>query len=116
MKKLSEKQKARLQELTERNETLDQIILQRISDHSQSLPLNLILEARFNELMKKGIALEGEIAYLKESDDYQFVEGQIEVKKQRLDMIKGQLAELQNVGDMLRQYHAFGREFEIVIA
>jgi hypothetical protein len=116
MKKLSEKQKARLQELTERNETLDQIIIQRITDHSQALPLNLILEARFNELMKKGIALEGEIAYLKESDDYQFVEGQIEVKKRRLDMIKGQIAELQNVGDMLAQYHAFGREFEIIIS
>jgi hypothetical protein len=115
MKKLSEKQKARLQELTERNETIDKLIVEKISDHSQALPLNLILEVRFNELMKKGIQLEGEIAYLKESDDYQFVEGQIEVKKRRLDMIKGQLAELQNVGDMLAQYHAYGREFEIVV-
>jgi hypothetical protein len=112
MKKLSEKQKARLQELTERNETLDQIIFERIEDHSQPLPLNLILETRFNELMKKGIALEGEIAYLKDQEELD--EGTLQVKKRRLDKIKGQLAELQNVGDMLAQYHGFGREFEIV--
>ncbi|MBT2654211.1 hypothetical protein J7E81_02995 [Bacillus sp. ISL-18] len=77
--------------------------------------MNLILEARFNELMKKGITLQGEIAYLQEEEDYQFVEGQIEVKKRRLDMIKGQLSELQNVGEMLSKYNAFEREFEILV-
>lgn len=114
MKKLSEKQKARIKELKERNEIVDQIIVDRIQDPIQALPLNLILEARFNAILLKGIDLEGEIAYLKTDDDTMFAEGQIAVKQRRLDRVKGQLSELESVGNMLEQYDAFGREFEIV--
>ncbi|WP_427036554.1 hypothetical protein [Cytobacillus pseudoceanisediminis] len=112
-RKLTESQKRRLHELKERNKTIDNLIIEKIDDHVQPLPLNLILEARFNSVMKKAIYLEGEIAYLKEEDG-QFVEGQIEVKKRRLDIMRGQLHELQNVGEMLNKYDLLGREFEIV--
>lgn len=113
MKILSAKQKARIKELKERNKFINEIVIKKIQDHASPLPLNLILEARFNVLMIKGIELEGEIQYLKESDE-QFVEGQIDVKKRRLDTIRGQIDELNNIGDMLRKYSSIGRTFEIL--
>ncbi|WP_033829025.1 hypothetical protein [Bacillus andreraoultii] len=110
---LSVKQKERIAELKERIDYIDEIVLEKISDHSQPLPLNLILEARFNVLMITGIKLEAELKYLEEQGD-EDLEGVISVKRRRLDMIKGQINELNNVADMLNKYDSVGREFEII--
>jgi hypothetical protein len=110
---LTEKQKERIAELKERTEFIDKIVLKKIGDDTQRLPLNLILEARFNMLMISGIKLEGELKYLEEQDD-EDLEGVISVKKRRLDILKGQINELNNVADMLNKYDSVGREFEII--
>lgn len=114
MKKISERQKRRLQEIKERNEILDKEIIGKIHDTVQALPLNLILEARFNVISRKAIQVEAEIAFLEEDENREAVKPQLEVLKRRLDHIRGQLNELQNVGDMLAKYDHLGRRFEIV--
>lgn len=114
MRTLSEKQKSRLKEINERQEIINKFVIEKIEDPIQPLPLNLLLEARFNRLMKAGIELEGEIKYLEENGESMFSEGKIETKRRRLDSVKGQLNELQNIGDMIREYDALGRSFEVV--
>lgn len=108
--KLSEKQKQRLQELKERNEAINPIVFAAIDNHAQGLPLNLMLEARFNVLMKKAIENEAEIAYYQEKGGH---EGAILIKKRRYDILRGRIQEIKNIGDMLRGYGELGRQVEI---
>lgn len=112
-RKLSEKQKHRLRELKERNEAIAKLVVERIDRPEQALPLNLILESRFNAVMVNGIELEGELAYLRK-DTSEAAEKQTAVTIRRLDIVRGQLNELESVGDMLRKYDEMGRVFEIV--
>lgn len=113
MRKYTDSQKERLQVISERIKKIDDIILDQIVDRTKEIPLNLVLEARFLKLQKKGIELEAGIAYLEEQNEKSSI-NTIEVKKRRLDGVKGQLIELQNVGELLLNYHLFGRKFGIV--
>ncbi|HZW68587.1 MAG TPA: hypothetical protein VFF20_08300 [Pseudogracilibacillus sp.] len=112
MLKLDERQRKRMQELDKRSKDINEVVLERIQDYHAPLPLNLVLEARFNAVQKKGIELEAEIDHIMASEEMD--EGVLKVKTRRLDMIRGQLNELQNIGEMLKQYDMLGREFEIV--
>lgn len=108
--KLSEKQKQRLQELKERNDEINPIVFAAICNHGKNLPLNLILEARFNVLMKVAIETEAEIAYYQDKDGY---EGALEIRKRRYDILRGRLEEIKNTGNMLHAYGELGRQIEI---
>ena len=112
MRKLSENQKRVLRELNERNSYLEGIILERIAEPSQPLPLMLMLETRYNELMKAGIKLEGEVKYIKNNRD-DFSDEMLFIKERRLDMIKGQLNELDNVMELISNFAKVGREFTV---
>lgn len=108
--KLSEKQEKRLQELKERNDEINPIVFAAIDNHGKNLPLNLMLEARFNVLMKLAIETEAEIAYYRDKDGH---ESALEIRKRRYDILRGRLKEIKNIGDMLRGYGELGRQIEI---
>jgi len=112
MRKLTPKQKQRIKEVRERNQYINQIIVEKIEGGVSPLPLNLMLEARFNNLVIAGILVEGEIAYLQEQEEVN--EGLLEVKQKRLFAIKSQLNELNNVADLLKKFSRRGRTFEIL--
>lgn len=121
MKKLTKKQRERIKELKERSEIIDEIVAEKIHKEGEPLPLNLILEARFNTLTIAGIKLEGEIAYLKdkmkevtEEDELKMIEKQIEIKTIRLTQIKERILETVNIGNMIKDISDLGREFSIL--
>lgn len=115
MKKYTENQQKRLQEIDERQKELEPIINEAFVGDRKVLPLNYMLEARFLEVARQGIDLEARIAWLEEKGETSIEEGILEQSKRRLDMVKGGLMEMQNVGTLLGQYTALGYSFECVI-
>lgn len=104
---LTEKQEQRLEQIKEREENIQNVITTAIVNRNQKLPLGLMLESRFNMLVKEGIMVEGRIASAKEND-----ESLVPTLEKRLSHVKGSISEVQNIADMIAEFNAFGREFD----
>lgn len=108
MSVLSNWQKQRIKELTERNKIIVRIVEERIDDPAQFLPLNLILESRFNELAIAKIKLEADVQALRTGE----IDGDTnsyERARIRLERIRGQLRELQHLAKVTRDFDSAGR-------
>ena len=111
MRKYTKRQKNRIVELNARTEFINDIIYDTI-DGGVALPLDYILEARFNQVQINGIKLEAELAYLIDKDELD--EKAIYDKRRRLDVTNGMLQELKAVREVVYKMSRFGQEFEIV--
>ena len=112
MRKYTERHKVLLKEIDERNEFIVGITEERIGNPDAAIPLNYVLESRFNELKKQAIYVEAKINYITSIEEYN--EAQVEILQGRLQKIQGAMNELLTVTEMIVKFGKANREFEIV--
>lgn len=112
MRKYTERHKQLLKEIEERNEFIVGITEERIGNPEAVIPINYVMESRFNELKKQAVHTEAKINFMISQDDYS--ESQVEGLKQRLIKIHGAMNELLAVTEVFVKFGNANRDFEVV--